>query len=261
MQKLTVVKIGGNIVDDQKALANFLDIYQNIPGAKILVHGGGKIATKMANDLGIQAQMIQGRRITDNKMLPITVMVYAGLINKSIVAALQERKVDAIGLSGADANIITASKRESNPINYGFVGDFNWQDVKVSRFKDFFHIGLTPVLCAITHDSHGQLLNTNADTIASNISIALALEYEVDLIYCFEHKGVLQNIDNPDSVIAKIDQENFVDLQQKGIINHGMVPKIYNALQATQQGVNKVCIKLAEDLLDPSAGTTIQTNH
>lgn len=259
MQKVTVVKIGGNIVDNPEALQDFLEIYKDIPGLKVLVHGGGKIATKMASDLGIQAQMIEGRRVTDENMLPITVMVYAGLVNKNIVSQLQTKKVDAIGLSGCDANLILATKRPTDPIDYGFVGDFKWQDVNVSRLKDFFSIGLSPVFCAITHDGHGQLLNTNADTIASNISIALALQYQVDLIYCFEHKGVLKTLKDPDSVIANINQDNFVDLQNKGIINDGMVPKIFNALQATKQGVNKVCIKLAQDLLDPDAGTTIQT--
>ncbi|MHC5310695.1 acetylglutamate kinase [Myroides sp. LJL116] len=257
-QKITVVKIGGNIVDDAKALEDFLDIYAQIPGKKILVHGGGKLATKMANDLDLPTTMIQGRRVTCDKMLPITVMVYAGLINTTITALLQKRKCDAIGLNGSDAAIITASKRPIDPVDFGFVGDFQAKDVNVKRIEQLLDLDLYPVFCAITADQNGQLLNTNADTIASNLSIALAQDYSVDLIYCFEHKGVLIDIKDPNSVISNINSSSFTSLLDKGIVKDGMVPKIQNALVATKQGVSKVCIKLAQDLLDPAQGTTIE---
>ncbi len=256
-KNITVIKIGGNIVDNPIALENFLDIYAQIPGYKILVHGGGKLATKMANDLALPTTMIQGRRVTCDKVLPITVMVYAGLINTSITALLQKRKCDAIGLNGSDAGIIVAHKRPTLPVDYGFVGDFDAQDVNIQRIEQLLDLGLYPVFCAITADNQGQLLNTNADTIASNLSIALAKKYTVDLVYCFEHKGVLSNIKDPNSVISRIDGNNFTDLLEKGVINDGIIPKIHNALQATSKGVNKVVIKLADDLLDQSQGTTI----
>lgn len=258
MQSLTVIKIGGNIVDDESALKAFLDIYAQIEGHKVLVHGGGKLVTRMATQLGIETQMVNGRRITDEAMLPIAVMVYAGLINKQITAQLQSRGCDAIGISGADAKLIQSHKRPTEPIDYGYVGDFKASDVNVVRLKQLVEIGLCPVFSAITADKEGQLLNTNADTIASNLAIALAAEYKVALIYCFERKGVLQDINNENSVIKTINRENFTQLKQKGVIADGMLPKIENALAAIDQGVDKVCIKKAEDLLEGEAGTTIQ---
>lgn len=258
MQKLTVVKIGGNIVDNEAALQSFLDIYTQIDGPKILVHGGGKLATRLAKQLNIETEMVNGRRITDKNMLPITVMVYAGLINKQIVAQLQTRGCDAIGFSGADAKLITSKKRPTEPIDYGFVGDFEATDVNVTRIKQVLEIGLYPVFSAITADENGQLLNTNADTIASNLAVALANEYTVDLVYCFERKGVLQDLNDESSVITNIDRTSFETLKSNGVIADGMLPKIENALAAIDQRVNKVCIKQAEDLLDSQAGTTIQ---
>lgn len=258
MQNLTVIKIGGNIVDNEYALQSFLNTYAQIQGPKILVHGGGKLATRMAKQLGLETQMVNGRRITDEKMLPIAVMVYAGLINKQIVAQLQRRGCDAMGFSGADAKLITSRKRPINPIDFGFVGDFEASDVNVARIQQLLEIGLTPVFSAITADKEGQLLNTNADTIASNLAVALATEYKVDLVYCFERKGVLQDLNDESSVISIIDRANFKQLKQDGIIAAGMLPKIENALAAIDQHVNKVCIKQAEDLLDEQAGTTIQ---
>ncbi|MEK6508164.1 MULTISPECIES: acetylglutamate kinase [Myroides] len=258
MQSLTVIKIGGNIVDDESALNAFLDIYARIEGPKVLVHGGGKLATRMAAQLGIETQMVNGRRITDEAMLPIAVMVYAGLINKQITAQLQARGCDAMGISGADAKLIQSHKRPTEPIDYGYVGDFEASDVNVVRLQQLLEIGINPVFSAITADKEGQLLNTNADTIASNIAVALATKYKVALVYCFEHKGVLQDINDENSVITTINQENFTQLKQQGVIADGMLPKIENALAAVNQGVDKVCIKKAEDLLDIKAGTTIQ---
>ncbi|EKB04749.1 acetylglutamate kinase [Myroides odoratimimus CCUG 3837] len=258
MQSLTVIKIGGNIVDDESALNAFLDIYARIEGPKVLVHGGGKLATRMATQLGIETQMVNGRRITDEAMLPIAVMVYAGLINKQITAQLQARGCDAMGISGADAKLIQSHKRPTEPIDYGYVGDFEASDVNVVRLQQLLEIGINPVFSAITADKEGQLLNTNADTIASNIAVALATKYKVALVYCFERKGVLQDINDENSVINTINQENFTQLKQQGVIADGMLPKIENALAAVNQGVDKVCIKKAEDLLDIKAGTTIQ---
>ncbi|WP_121965668.1 acetylglutamate kinase [Myroides sp. N17-2] len=258
MQSLTVIKIGGNIVDNESALSDFLDTYAKIEGPKVLVHGGGKLATRMATQLGIETQMVNGRRITDDAMLPIAVMVYAGLINKQITAQLQARGCDAMGISGADAKLIQSHKRPIEPINYGYVGDFEASDVNVVRLKQLIEIGINPVFSAITTDKEGQLLNTNADTIASNLAVALATEYKVALVYCFERKGVLQDMNNEDSVITTINQENFTQLKQQGVIADGMLPKITNALAAVNQGVNRVCIKKAEDLLDEMAGTTIK---
>ncbi|AJH16727.1 acetylglutamate kinase [Myroides profundi] len=258
MQSLTVIKIGGNIVDDESALNAFLDIYARIEGPKVLVHGGGKLATRMAAQLGIETQMVNGRRITDEAMLPIAVMVYAGLINKQITAQLQARGCDAMGISGADAKLIQSHKRPTEPIDYGYVGDFEASDVNVVRLQQLLEIGINLVFSAITADKEGQLLNTNADTITSNIAVALATKYKVALVYCFERKGVLQDINDENSVINTINQENFTQLKQQGVIADGMLPKIENALAAVNQGVDKVCIKKAEDLLDIKAGTTIQ---
>lgn len=258
MQTLTVVKIGGNIVDNPDKLDDFLSVFNQIAGPKILVHGGGKIATSMASKLGVESEMIQGRRVTNAQTLPITVMVYAGLVNKNIVAKLQHKSCDAIGFCGADARLIISQKRSVSPIDYGFVGDFKAKDVNVVRLGQFLKMGLVPVFSAITCDISGQLLNTNADTIASNLAIALANEFIVNLIYCFELKGVLVDINQPDSVIEIINHKNFEVLKEQGIINQGMLPKIENALAAIDQNVNKVCIKQADDLLDSLAGTTIQ---
>lgn len=258
MQNLTVIKIGGNIVDNEYALQSFLNTYAQIQGPKILVHGGGKLATRMAKQLGLDTQMVNGRRITDEKMLPIAVMVYAGLINKQMVAQLQSRGCDAMGFSGADAKLITSRKRPINPIDFGFVGDFESSDVNVARLTQLLEIGLCPVFSAITADKDGQLLNTNADTIASNLAIALATVYKVDLVYCFERKGVLQDLNDENSVISSMNRTSFEQLKKQGIIAEGMLPKIENALAAIDQNVSKVCIKNADDLLDDKTGTTIQ---
>jgi len=257
MQQLTVVKIGGNIVDDDKVLSQFLDDFAQLPFPKILVHGGGKVATKMAHDLAIPTSIVEGRRITSAAMLPIAVMVYAGLLNKQITTQLQTRNCDALGVSGADAKLITSYKRPVEALDYGFVGDFSPQDVNHTRLKQLLDLGLCPVFSAITADQGGQLLNTNADTIASNLAVALAPYYQVALVYCFEHRGVLRNIQEEDSVIPTINTANFNALKDEGIITAGMLPKITNALASVEQYVHQVCIKSAKDLLNPTAGTII----
>ncbi|TDS52163.1 acetylglutamate kinase [Myroides indicus] len=257
MKNLTIVKIGGNVVDDECALSDFIIAFSELECPKILVHGGGKIATQIAAKLGIETKMIEGRRVTDKKMIPIAVMVYAGWINKQIVAQLQANQCNAIGVSGADGHLIISSKRSKAPVDYGYVGDFEASDVNANMIQQLLNIKLTPVFSAITADANGHLLNTNADTIASNIAIALAKQYRVTLMYCFEHKGVLENIKDKNSVISSIDKISFMQLKADGIISDGMLPKIENALNAIHKGVCEVYIKNTEDILDKSKGTII----
>lgn len=259
MQKLFVVKIGGNIIDNADALENFLEQFAAIDQPKILVHGGGKLATEMAATMNIPQQMIDGRRITDEATLKVVTMVYAGFINKNIVAKLQATGCNAMGLIGADANIILAKKREVKDIDYGFAGDV----VKVN--KDFIKVLIknnsTPIIAPITHDGNGQLLNTNADTIANKIAKAMSEDYEVQLIYCFDKKGVLENINDENSVIKLISKENFNALKTEKIIHEGMIPKIENALQAVEAGVQSVYIGHGMELnemVKGKAGTSIK---
>ncbi|WP_010523484.1 acetylglutamate kinase [Aquimarina agarivorans] len=241
MEKLLVAKIGGNIVDNEVALEHFLKEFAAIDQPKILIHGGGKIATRIAEKLGVKTQMINGRRITSRENLDIVVQLYAGLINKNIVAALQATEnCNAIGFTGADANLIKAIKRPVKDIDYGFVGDVT--EVNEDRIHQFLANGLTPVFCAITHDQNGQLFNTNADTIASKIAVALSAYYEVSLYYCFELKGVLKDINDKDSVIEKINTATYNELKLKGIIADGMLPKMENCFDALQKGVAQVHI-------------------
>ncbi|WP_134091432.1 acetylglutamate kinase [Olivibacter sp. XZL3] len=256
-EKLSIVKIGGNIVENETALSEFTKAFAELEGRKILVHGGGKIASKLAGDLGIEAKMINGRRITDLETLKIVTMVYAGLANKSIVALLQANGCDAIGLSGADANTIRTVKRPVKEIDYGFAGDITAGSVHADRIQSLLEIGLCPVFSAITHNGEGQLLNTNADTIASALAVGLASNYDISLIYCFEKKGVLSDIKDEHSVIAKIDYPKYATLKVQGIIADGMIPKLDNAFDAISKGVKKVIIKQADDLIDEQAGTTI----
>ncbi|MEH6304429.1 acetylglutamate kinase [Olivibacter sp. CPCC 100613] len=257
MEKLSIVKIGGNIVEDQIALNTFTRAFANLEGRKILVHGGGKIASKLANELGIEAKMVNGRRITDLETLKIVTMVYAGLANKNIVALLQANDCDAIGLSGADGNTICAVKRPVKEIDYGFAGDITPTSIHTKRIQGLIELGLYPVFSAITHNGEGQLLNTNADTIASALAVALAANYETALIYCFEKRGVLENIEDENSVITEINHTNYSVLKAQGVIADGMIPKLDNAFDAISKGVKKVVIKHADDLIDERAGTTI----
>ena len=259
MQNLLVIKIGGNIIDDQEALEHFLSQFAAIDQPKILVHGGGKLATEMATTLNIPQQMVEGRRITDGATLKVVTMVYAGFINKNIVAKLQAKACNAIGLTGADANIILAKKRAVKNIDYGFAGDV--VDVNNDVLKTLLERNCTPILAPITHDGNGQLLNTNADTIASEIAKAMSHFYNVQLIYCFDKKGVLEDINDDNSVIKIINKENFPALKADKIIHTGMIPKIENALAAVDVGVQSVCIGHGLDLskmVQGEAGTIIK---
>lgn len=261
MEKISIIKIGGNIIDNEVNLASFLNAYAAVEGKKILIHGGGKLATKMAADLNIPQQMVDGRRITDAATLKIVTMVYAGYINKNIVAALQSKNIQALGICGADANIIRAHKRINASTDYGFVGDIDVVDSK--QIVKLLEAGLSLVVAPITHDGAGQLLNTNADTMAQAIATAISSIYEVSLVYSFEKKGVLTDIQDNDSVIPVIDSEKYTSLKATGQVNEGMIPKLDNAFEALQKGVSRVIIGDAldiEKLIAGKAGTTIQKN-
>ncbi len=240
METLKIIKIGGKIIDDSKALELFLSQFAKLEGSKLLVHGGGKLATQMAQKMNIPVQMNDGRRITDEDTLDIITMVYAGKINKNIVAQLQANDCNAIGFSGADGNAIISIKRPITSIDYGFVGDV--KQVNTAILETFIGNKITPVFCAITHDGNGQLLNTNADTIASELAIGLASAYKTELYYCFEKSGVLEDINNEDSVIENINTPSYKELIEKGIIADGMLPKLNNCFHAINNNVDKVCI-------------------
>ena len=238
--QISVVKIGGNIVSDTEKLEIFLSDFSKMEGHKVLVHGGGKMATKLAEKLEVASQMVNGRRITNSAMLDVVTMVYGGLTNKKLVAELQKNSCNAIGLSGADGNAIMAHKRIVKDIDYGFVGDI--EKVNSNLLKSLIVSEITPVFCALTHDGDGQLLNTNADTIASEVAIALSHEYNVSLYYCFEKKGVLKDINDHNSVIRSIHKNNYPLLLKENIITDGMLPKLHNCFNALENGVTKVCL-------------------
>lgn len=250
MKNVTIIKIGGNIVDKPKDLELFLNNFNNFDGPKILVHGGGALASEMSKTMGIEVKMHNGRRITDEPTLKLVTMLYAGLINKQIVAYLQKIGCNAIGLSGADGNSVPATKRVPNPIDWGFVGDVDPMKINNSLLTSLIAKGLTPVFCAITHDENGQLLNTNADTMASGLAIALAAEYSVKLIYCFEKDGVLSNPEDNESVIPLITKNSYKLLMEEGKVVGGMMPKLDNAFNALEHGVSEVIIKHARNLLN-----------
>ena len=250
MKNLNIIKIGGNIIDSENLLNDFLNMFEQLEGLKILVHGGGKLATELSGKLQLKTTLVQGRRVTDSETLKVTTMVYAGWINKNIVAKLQSKNCNAIGLSGADGNCIPARKRVTIDIDYGFVGDVLEEKINIDFFQNILEHGVIPIMCSITCDENGQLLNTNADTIASTLSIALSEYYVVKLIYCFEKKGVLSNKDNENSIIPKMDANYYQELKSKNIITEGMIPKLDNAFKAKYEGVNAVVIGQAEDLLN-----------
>ena len=261
VEKITIVKISGNIIDNEVHLASFLSAYAAVDGKKILIHGGGKLATKMAADLNIPQQMVDGRRITDAATLQIVTMVYAGYINKNMVAALQSKNINTLGICGADANIVKAHKRINTTTDYGFVGDIDVVDTE--KIVQLLDAGLSLVVAPITHDGAGQLLNTNADTMAQAIATALCSVYDVSLVYSFEKKGVLSDIQNNDSVISVIDPQNYASFKASGQINEGMIPKLDNAFEALQKGVGRVLIGDAldiEKLIAGKTGTTILKN-
>ena len=238
--KLSIVKIGGNVIENKTELSKFLTVFSKIEGQKILVHGGGKLATELGKKLGIESQLVGGRRITDAQSLDLITMVYGGLANKNIVAELQANDCNAIGLSGADANTIQAHKRPIKEVDFGFVGDVD--SVSASTIHRLLEAKLTPVFCAITHDQNGQLFNTNADTIASEIAIGMSEFYETTLNYCFEKKGVLKDVNDDDSVIKHIDSTSYKSLLAQKIIADGMLPKLENCFNALNRNVHQVCI-------------------
>ncbi len=246
MEKLTIIKVGGKIVENDESLQSLLKEFAKIEGFKILVHGGGRSATKMAEELGIESKMVDGRRITDKETLKVVTMVYAGLVNKNIVAKLQALDIDAIGLTGADMNIILSDKRPVKEIDYGFVGDV--KEVSAEKLFTLLKHDLVPVLAPLTHDGKGSMLNTNADTIAAETAKALSSSFEVDLVYCFEKAGVLMNENDESSVIHEIDKSKFTQLVKDGVINGGMIPKLENAFESIESGVNNVIITKAENI-------------
>lgn len=255
MKQLTIIKIGGNVIDNSANLHQFLLDFTALPGDKILVHGGGKIATELGESLGVEAKMVEGRRITDIETLRIVTMVYAGLINKNMVAQLQAKGSNAIGLTGADGNIIKAKKRPVKEIDYGFVGDLDENSVSSTTLDSLLKAGLVPVLCAITHDGDTQLLNTNADTIASSVAVAMSALYETRLVYCFEKKGVLKDVNDDDSVVREIKANEFEGLKADGTVQGGMIPKLHNAFEAIKKGVSAVYIGKADELSELAEGT------
>jgi len=257
-QQLTIIKVGGNIIDDDAKLMQVLHAFSAVDGHKILVHGGGKLATQLAADLNIPQQMVDGRRITDEATLKIVTMVYAGLINKKIVASLNSLNNPTIGLTGADANAIKAHKRKHATIDFGYVGDVD--EVNSAFFTSLLHQNLSVVVAPITQDQQGQLLNTNADTIAQEIAKALSSVFDVDLIYSFEKKGVLKDINDENSVISMLDINTYQSLKNENLIFAGMIPKLDNAFAAIEAGVKKVIIgdgTCLGQLLEGSSGTTI----
>ena len=237
---MKVIKIGGNVIDDPQALAAFVADFARMPGDKVLIHGGGKVATALSKTLGIETRMVAGRRVTDQQTLDVVTMVYAGLINKNIVAALQAQGCNAIGMSGADAGAILSHRRNTGTVDYGYVGDVD--RVNGAGIKALSGAGFTPVFCAITHDGHGTLLNTNADTVASEVAKALAGETDTELVFCFEKAGVLSDPDDDTSVIPRIDTADFERLKAGGTVSGGMLPKLENAIAALRSGVKKVVI-------------------
>lgn len=254
-EKLTVVKVGGAILEDAASLAGFLDRFVVMPGLKILVHGGGRAATQLAGKLHVESKMVEGRRITDAETLEIVTMVYAGLVNKNTVAGLQARGCNAAGFTGADMNLVKARKRPvHHAVDYGFVGDVT--DVNHKALAGLLRSGTTPVIAPLTHDGKGQLLNTNADTMAAAIAVAMSSLYEVSLIFCFEKPGVLLNPDDDTSVITQLTDELYLTYKESKIIHSGMIPKIDNSFDALRKGVHQVVITGAATL-DPKTGTRI----
>lgn len=257
MKTLKIIKIGGNIIDDNNAFMNFLVEFSKLEGPKVLVHGGGKLASKLANQMGIEVKMTNGRRITDTDTLDIATMVYAGKINKNIVAQLQASNCNSVGFSGADGNSIVSIKRPVRDVDFGFVGDVVKVNTEVLNL--LVNNNITPVFCALTHDTKGQLFNTNADTIASELAIGFAKDFEVELYYCFEKEGVLLDVADDDSVIEKINTKTYHELIEQGIIADGMLPKLNNCFHAIKNKVSKVCIGKPEMLFNTNSKfTTIQ---
>ena len=245
-KKLTIVKVGGKIVEEATSLNSFLDLFAAVEGPKVLIHGGGRTATAMATRLGIETQMVGGRRVTDEAMLRVVTMVYGGLVNKNVVAALSGRGVKALGLTGADLDVMRSHRRSAGVVDYGFVGDVDHTDGEM--LKVLIEQGVVPVMAPLTHDGKGQLLNTNADTIAGETAKALANFFDVTLVFCFEKKGVLLHPEDENSVIAHITPETYIELKKNEVVQGGMIPKLDNAFAALNAGVRQVVITCAESL-------------
>lgn len=256
MESLFVIKIGGNIVDDENKLSSFLQSFAQVKGRKVLIHGGGKVATKIGDKLGIESKYVDGRRITDVETIDVVTMVYGGLVNKKIVAQLQANGCNAIGVTGADANLIPATKRPVKEIDYGFVGDVKSSLLTVDSWLLLLNGGLTPVIAPLTHDGKGQILNTNADTMAQEVAKVLSTVYKVELIYSFEKAGVLLDANDDATVIAKINSTSYQQLKDEQKIFAGMIPKLDNAFAALNSGVKKVIIGKAENLAELINGTS-----
>lgn len=255
---LKVFKIGGNVVDNPEKLDKFLTDFVAVTGDKVLVHGGGKIATTISKALGIETQMIDGRRVTDEETLKVVTMVYTGLVNKTIVSKLQKLGCNAIGLSGADGRLIVSKKRNPTPVDYGFVGDPVVDKFGLQTAKTLAAGGFTMVVAPITLSEEGELLNTNADTVAQTVALGMAGEYDVELIYCFEKKGVLMDMNDDDSVIRRITPAYFDELKRDGVVSDGMLPKLENAFRAVNGGVKSVTICSSDAISEPGhGGTTI----
>jgi acetylglutamate kinase len=254
MDRLTIIKVGGKVVEDQQALDLMLDQFKRISGYKLLVHGGGTMATNLANQLGVETTMVEGRRITSSAMLDVVTMVYGGLVNKRIVAGLQARNCNALGMTGADMSLVRTRKRPVQTIDYGFVGDV--EEVNTRELRLLLNENVVPVIAPITHDGKGLLLNTNADTMAAELAADLAAFYNVFLFYCFEKRGVLLDPENDSSVIYELDYLQFEDYKTQGIINSGMIPKLENAFRAKKRGVKEVLITNSESIAN-GRGTRI----
>ena len=255
MDKLTIIKVGGKIVEEEATLRKLLQYFSALEGYKILVHGGGRSATKIASQLGIESQMVEGRRITDAETLKVVTMVYGGLVNKNIVAGLQSLNVNALGLTGADMNLIRSEKRPVTTVDYGYVGDV--KEVNATLLVSLIKQGIVPVLAPLTHDKEGNMLNTNADTIAGETAKALATSFDVTLVYCFEKKGVLRDENDDNTLIPLINRNTFTQLVTEGIIQGGMIPKLENSFQAIEAGVKEVIITKA-DAIAPGQGTCVK---
>lgn len=255
MEKLTLIKVGGKIVEEQATLSRLLASFAAISGRKVLVHGGGRSATAMASRLGIESRMVGGRRITDKAMLEVVTMVYAGLVNKNIVAGLQAQGVNALGMTGADMNILLSDKRPVGEVDYGYVGDV--RRVDAAALSALIEMGVVPVIAPLTHDGRGSMLNTNADTMAGETAKALASRYEVSLVYCFEKRGVLRDENDDNSVIAEMTRQQFETYRAEGVVQGGMIPKLENAFDAIRHGVREVIITRADAIGQPHGGTCI----
>jgi acetylglutamate kinase len=247
MEKLTFVKVGGKIVEEEISLQHLLHDFAAIQGYKVLVHGGGRSATRLAARLGVESRMVNGRRITDEEMLKVVIMVYGGLVNKQIVAGLQALGVNALGLTGADMNLIRSEKRPAGEVDYGYAGDV--KEVNAALLVSLIRQGAVPVLAPLTHDKQGNMLNTNADTIACKAAEALAGHFDVTLLYCFEKKGVLLDANDDGSVIARLNRAAFEQYTAQGIIREGMIPKLENAFEAVEAGVKEVIVTQASEIL------------